>query len=40
MSGGVPASSAATDLAFMSCTAYCDSSTFTPVLASNFLIAA
>ena len=40
MSGGVPASSAATDLAFMSCAAYCASSTFTPVLASYFSMAA
>jgi len=40
MSGGVPASSAATDFEIMSCTAYCESSTFTPVLASYFLIAA
>ena len=40
MSGTVPASSAATDLAFMSWTAYCDSSTFTPLFCSYFLIAA
>ena len=40
MSGTVPASSAATDFAFMSCTAYCDSSTLVPVFCSYFLIAA